>query len=79
MGQAGQAASGTCAGTKSGPEELGLRSSVCTLQAEYLGSEAIKKSIEEEATLWTVTFLISSGVLARFSYCLIDILPTCVS
>lgn len=78
MGQAGQEASGACAGTKPGPEELGPRSNSCALRAGYLGSEAIKKSIEKEATLWMVTFLISSGVLAWFSYCPIDILPTCV-
>lgn len=77
VGQAGPAASGACAGTKAGPEGLRLRSSSCALRAGYLGSETIKKSIGE-AALWTVTFLISSGVLAQVSYCLTDILPTCV-
>ena len=75
MGQAGLVASGACPGTKAGPEELSLRSSSRVLQAGYLGSETVKKSREEEAAPWTVTFLISSGVLAQVSYCLTDILP----
>lgn len=61
MGRAGPAASGACPGTKAGPEQLGLRSSSRALRAGYLGSETVKKSREEAAALWTVTFLSPVG------------------